>query len=169
MFEYSFEYLITNYISNIETEYSVELQNIQGIYTFNEEAKKEMSISFDPRIQLYVSPWADKFEQLQQKQYIKQSKRGIKNLWAIFDLPIDDIAQCEAIITNDIITEVFRQLYAYERPSGDEPLWTYLLRYERHSFYPQTTKGFFCDFIHVVCNWMRKIELHEDVAENTDL
>lgn len=169
MFEYSFEYLIIHYILDEQTEYTVQLQDVLGVYTFNEEAKSEMSISFDPRIQLHVSPWADKFVSLQKKLFVKQSMRGVDNLWAIFDLPKENIAKCDSIITSDIITEVFRQLYEYQRPSGEQSIWTYLLRYERHSFYPQNIKGFFCDFIHVVCNWKNQKEIDGDVAEKTAL
>lgn len=169
LFEYSFEYLMIHYISEKQTAHSVELKYVQGVYTFNEEAKKEMSISFNPRIQLHVSQWATKFEQLQQKLFIKQSMRGVDNLWAIFDLPKEDRAKCEAIITDDIVSEVFRQLYTDERPKGEQSLWIYLLRYERHSFYPKNLKGIFCDLIHVVCNLTVKEEKQGETIEGTDL
>ena len=171
MYEYSFEYLIIHFKANdYNYQYiSIDIRNVCALYTFDEDAKKEMSISFDPRIQLHVSPWADKFEELQRKLSIKQSQRGINNLWTIFDLPKEDFDKCSTIITPSIVQEVFRELYSNERPSGEQSIWTYLLRYERHSFYPKGMKGFFCDFIHVFCNYSKKQELSGEVAEETQL
>ena len=169
MYEYSFEYLIIHFkcqeISGQRIE--VDIKDVQGLYTFDEEAKKEMSISFDPRIQLHVSPWADKFKNLQQELNIEQTKRGIDNLWAIWKLPKEDRAKCEELITPEIVKEVFRELYTYERPSGHLPVWVYLLRYERHCSYPKDKLGFFGDAIHVFCNYKEGKELDGEVAEGT--
>ena len=171
LFEYSFEYMIIHFISDNENEQicSVGIGNVMGLYTFDEEAKKEMSISFDPRIKLQVSPWSEKFKALYNNRLISQSKRGIDNLWVIFGLSETDRKRCESIITDDIISEVFDELFSYKRPTGEQSIWTYLLRYERHSFYPKNTKGYFCDYIHVACNWMAKKEMQNDVATETAL
>lgn len=171
MYEYSFEYLIIQFRAeeNNNPYKLVDVKNIQGVYTFDSEAKTEMSISFDSRIQLHVSPWVDKFKKLQQRLTIKQSIRGVDNLWAIFGLPEEDRKKCEQLITAETVQEVFRELYANERPSGDLSIWTYLLRYERHSFYPKGMLGYFCDFIHVFCNYSKKVELSGEIAETTQL
>ena len=170
-FEYSFEYMVIHFISDNGNECPcpVSIENVRGLYTFDEEAKKEMSVSFDSRIKLHVSPWGEKFNTLHNNRLMLQSKRGIDNLWAIFDLSETDRKMCESIITDDIVSEVFDELFSYKRPTGEQSIWTYLLRYERHSFYPNNTKGYFCDYIHVACNWLKKIELQEDVAETTGL
>lgn len=171
LFEYSFEYMVIHFISDNGNEQPclVSIENIKGLYTFDEEAKKEMSISFDPRIKLHVSPWGEKFKTLYKNRLLSQSKRGIDNLWVIFGLSETDRKRCESIITDDIISEVFDELFSYKRPTGGQSIWTYLLRYERHSFYPKDTKGFFCDYIHVACNWMAKKEKLNDVATETAL
>lgn len=166
MYEYSFEYLIVHFKAQevVDQHIVIDIRDVQGLYTFDAEAKKEMSISFDPRIQLQVSPWADKFEKLQQKLNIEQNRRGIDNLWAVWGLTDDDRKKCEEIITPDIVQEVFRELYAYERPSGCLSVWVYLLRYERHSYYAKGMLGFFCDAIHVFCNYTARKELDGEVA-----
>jgi hypothetical protein len=167
MYEYSFEYLIIHFnADDYNDQYiSIDIRNVCALYTFDQEAKKEMSISFDPRIQLHVSPWADKFDKLQRNLSIKQSQRGIDNLWTIFDLRTEDLDKCREIITPSITQEVFRELYNYERPSGDQSIWTYLLRYERHSFYPKGMIGYFCDFIHVFCNITINCNLNKTVSK----
>lgn len=171
LFEYSFEYMVIHFVSDNGNEYPypINIEDVRRLYTFDEEAKKEMNVSFDSRIRLHVSPWGEKFKALHNNQLISQSKRGIDNLWAIFDLSETDRKMCESIITDDIVSEVFDELFSYKRPTGEQSIWTYLLRYERHSFYPKNTKGYFCDYIHVACNRLKKIELQEDVAETTEL
>ena len=171
LYEYSFEYLIIHFTSDrdVNEQFPVDIYNVKGLYTFDEEAKKEMEISFDVRIQLHVSPWSEKFRKLHESLQIKQSLRGIDNLWTIFSLSEEEKNKCEQLITSDIIKEVFRELYAYERPSGDQSIWTYLMRYERHSFYPKGMIGYFCEFIHVYCNFSKKQELNGEVAEATQL
>lgn len=88
LFEYSFEYLIIH----TETEnykgssFDVQMNEVQNVFVFNLEAKKEMSISFDPRIQIHISPWTKWFDELQKNLFINQSMRGIDNLWHIFNL-----------------------------------------------------------------------------------
>ena len=68
-----------------EYPYPINIEDVRGLYTFDEEAKKEMNVSFDSRIRLHVSPWGEKFKALYNNQLMSQSKRGIDNLWAIFD------------------------------------------------------------------------------------
>lgn len=171
LFEYSFEYMVIHFISDNENEYPypISIEDVRGLYTFDEEAKKEMSVSFDSRIRLYVSPWSEKFKTLHNNRLISQSKRGIDNLWTIFGLSETDRKMCESIITDDIVSEVFDELFSYKRPTGEQSIWTYLLRYERHSFYPKNTEGYFCDYIHVACNWRKQEEQKEDVAQTTGL
>lgn len=171
LFEYSFEYMVIHFVSDNGNEYPypINIEDVRGLYTFDEEAKKEMNVSFDSRIRLHVSPWGEKFKALHNNQLMSQSKRGIDNLWAIFDLSETDRKICESIITDDIVFEVFDELFSYKRPTGEQSIWTYLLRYERHSFYPKNTKGYFCDYIHVACNWMAKKEMQNDVATETAL
>ena len=130
LFEYSFEYMVIHFISDNGNEYPypISIKDVRGIYTFNEEAQKEMSVSSET-----------------------------------------DRKMCESIITDDVVSEVFDELFSYKRPTGEQSIWTYLLRYERHSFYPKNTKGYFCDYIHVACNWMAKKEMQNDVAIETTL
>lgn len=95
-FEYSFEYMVIHFISDNGNECPcpVSIENVRGLYTFDEEAKKEMSVSFDSRIKLHVSPWGEKFNTLHNNRLMLQSKRGIDNLWAIFDLSGNRPGRC---------------------------------------------------------------------------
>ena len=135
--------MVIHFVSDNGNEYPypINIEDVGALY-FDEEAK-EMNVSFDSRIRLHVSPWGEKFKALHNNQLMSQSKRGIDNLWAIFDLSETDRKICESIITDDIVFEVFDELFSYKRPTGEQSIWTYLLRYERYSFYPKNTKGYF--------------------------
>ena len=37
------------------------------------------------------------------------------------------------------------ELYENRHPSGKRPIWVYIMRYERHAFYPPNTIGAFMD------------------------
>ncbi len=169
MYEYSFEYLIIHFKAKDfnAQRIVIDISEVQALYTFDEEAQKEMSISFDDRIQLQVSPWAARFEDRQRKINIKQNRRGVDNLWAVWELTEEDRRKCEQIITPEIVDEVFCEQYKNERPSGNLPVWVYLLRYERHSSYHQGMLGFFCDAINVFCNYKSQKEVEDEVAETT--
>lgn len=171
-YDYSFEYLMIHFVSeegNNTAPIDVNIQQVKKIYAFDEEAQKEMSISFDPRIEIACSPWSEKFATLHEQLLLKQSYRGVNNLWTLFELTQEDLNKCKKIIPNEAIEEAFRGFYANERPTGELSIWTYLLRYERHSLYPKDMRGFFCDYIHVFCNYSDKREFLEGEAENTNL
>lgn len=171
MFEYSFEYLVIHFHTDQfkGPSFLISIADVDSIYAFNEEAKEEMSISFDPKIQILVSPWTNWFTELQQKLYLKQCLQGVDNIWHILDLDEKEKKDCSEIITKDIISEVIRQLFAHKRPEGEQSLWIYLMRYERHSMYPKNLAGYFYDFIHLYCNWLSKKELSGEIAEETEV
>lgn len=171
VYDYSFEYLIIHFVSEDEESQidSIDIKNVKNIYAFDEMAKREMSISFDPRIQIHISPWEKKFSELHEKMLVEQSMLGIDNIWTIFGLPQEDIAKCKELIPDAIVRDSFQRFYSNVQVSGSLPLWSYLLGYERHSFYPKNMRGFFCDLIHVACSWTAQRTINEDVAETTEI
>lgn len=165
-YEYSFEYLIINFLS--ESAEKVDIDKVNCVYALDEQARKEMASSLDYRIHIQVSPWAEDFKLLNFEQNKINSLRGIDNLWKIFNLPIEEKEKCKEIISKGVQDEVFRELSQNTRPAGDLPIWAYLLRYERHSYYPNDIRGFFCDSIHVFMNRLKKQEQQDGCAEQSD-
>ena len=49
------------------------------------------------------------------------------------------------------------------------PIWVYLMRYERHSFYPKDSLGYFMDIVHIVVNFMAKQEVDDMTVESTGI
>lgn len=166
-YDYTTEYLVLHYLG--EGNKCVKIEDLQAVYALDEEAQKKLSVHYDPRIRLQVSPWADKFKQRQIDTHINQSYKGVENVWKIFDLSDEDRKKCDSIVGRDVVAEVFRELYDNKRPSGDLSPFVYLLRYERHSLYYKDKRGFFSDFVHIYLNCTEKEELDIDVTEKTDI
>ncbi len=172
-FEYSFECLMLHFMKEASEKELVnvrlDITQVHRIYVFDEEAKREMEISFGPQLQVHVSKWSDSFNNLKIEKYKEQNLKGVDNLWKIFDLDETNKRLCRDIITDDILSEIFEELFLDKRPNGDLPVWVYLLRYERHSFYPKNKVGTFCDLIHVVLSKVKEEEEKADVAQNTKI
>ena len=43
------------------------------------------------------------------------------------------------------------------------------MRYERHSFYPKESLGYFMDIVHIIVNFMSKKEVEDYIVESTDI
>ncbi len=166
-YEYSFEYLIIEFnAESFAPNQQVRIKDLLALYAFDYAAKREMETSFDPRIEVLVSPWGKKFEQLQDKLTIQQNLQGVDNVWQVFNLTEENKKLCSQIITDKVVNDAFSLLFANKKAEGELSIWTYLLRYERHSPYPRSTAGYFCDALHAFCNFGQKTSLIEDVAES---
>ncbi len=171
LFESSFTYLIIKYES-LEYSYdnpAVNIEEVTNVYPLDYEAKKEFETSFDAHIRVENPIWADAYTAIQKLRTKRDCEKGANNLWQLFK-PAARISDCKEIITEDILNEVVEELYANRRPQGDLPIWVYLLRYERHAFYPQGNVGYFFDAVNVVINQKSFKEISNSlVVENTDV
>lgn len=96
----------------------------------------------------------------------QECKKGAKNILQIIGFDKSDF-KYEEFITDAIIKEIVDELYEDRRPTGNLSLWVYLLRYERHDFYPQNILGCFMDMVNIVCNCHAKREVSENDIKNT--
>lgn len=154
-FDYSYEYVIIHFKKEnyCGTSMIVSITDVEAVYALDDEAQKMIALSMDERIELKLSPWSRPFKQLKFNRMISNSYKGVDNVWTIFSLPADAKATCAQVIKDEYVEEALQEIIHNRRPSGDLSLWVYLLRYERHAYYTHNTRGFFCDFIHVACNW----------------
>lgn len=125
-------------------------------------------MSFDERIRIENPIWPESVWSLQKQQQFNDCLKGAANLREILGFKDSD-HKCKEIISDDIVREVVNELYDDIRPSGNLSIWVYLLRYERHSYYPQTTLGYFMDMVNVGCNRMGKKEVVEDDIKSTKI
>ena len=125
-------------------------------------------MSFDERIRIENPIWPESVWSLQKQQQFNDCLKGAANLREILGFKDSDY-KCKEIISDDIVREVVNELYDDIRPSGNLSIWVYLLRYERHSFYPQNVLGCFMDMANVVCNRQQKQEVDESSVMQTNI
>ena len=169
-FDSAFAYLIIHYVKDSTKGLAndVYIEEVQNIYPLDFESKEVFAMSFDERIRIENPIWPDSVWNLQKQQQFNDCLKGAANLRAILGFSNSD-HECKKIISDDIVREVVNELYEENRPTGDLPIWVYLLRYERHSYYPQSTLGYFMDMVNVVCNRMASREVEEDDIKNTQI
>lgn len=168
-FEMSFEYVLINYVTDEEDPIStVRIENVLGLYALDEQSINSLSVRLDPRIVINPPLWPNVMNEIRMAKSFESCKRGINNMWKIFNLDESDKHRCSAIVTDAIINEVVRENYNDEQPSGDLPIWVYLLRYQRHEMYPQNDMGYFLDTVHVFTNWHFK-DSNQFNTEATDV
>lgn len=168
-FESTFSYLLIHYTKCSGRCNDVHISEVKHIYPLDLEAKRELSQSFDPRIKIEDPLWPDVVLELQIKQSIEGCKNGAYNIWKIYDIT-GNIEEIESTyITSSVIKEVISELYTSKHPQGEQPIWVYAMRYERHGFYPQKFVGCFMDAIHVIFNYIKQQEIDADAIEGTNI
>ena len=169
-FDSAFAYLIIHYVkaSSNRLANDVNIEEVQNIYPLDFESKEAFAMSFDERIRIENPIWPESVWSLQKQQQFNDCLKGAANLREILGFKDSDY-KCKEIISDDIVREVVNELYDDIRPSGNLSIWVYLLRYERHSYYPQTTLGYFMDMANVVCNRQQKQEVDESSVMQTNI
>lgn len=165
-FDSTFTYIFLHYENNSGRINDINIADVRGIYPLDNEAKTELSFSLDPRIKINAPLWPDAVLNLQKKQSIQDCKNGASNIWKIYNLP-ESIEETEQIVNDKILTEVVDELYENRHPSGKLPIWVYIMRYERHAFYPPNTIGAFMDAVNAIFNYMAGREVYSDEIEST--
>ena len=169
-FDNTFAYLIIHYIkeSSSASSNDIFIEEVRHIYPLDKESKDNFEMSFDDRIRIDDPIWSDASWIFQKQQMVRECIKGAHNLRRILGFDIDS-SDCRDIVSDDIVEEVVNELYEDIRPSGEMSIWTYLLRYERHSFYPHNTVGCFMDMVNVVCNRHAKMEVEEGDIQGTEI
>lgn len=166
-FDSSFAYLILHYEKkdSLSNPATISIEEVQHIFPLDLEAKKEFESSFDEHIRIDNPIWDNAVSLIQKRQMFDSSMQGTRNVFNIFKL--EGLQFCKSIIDDISVEEMLSDVYDNIRPNGDKPIWTYLMRYERHSFYPKDTLGFYMDVVHVICNFMAKREVDDYEVEGT--
>lgn len=161
VYEYSFEYLLIRFLDSDEDILvrTVHIEQVMAVYTFDERAKYELSISFDPRIKIQVSVWKEWFHEKWRQSFRQQCEQGVVAVWSLFGLSDEDKRVCEETISKEIKDEIFELIFSGRRPEGELSPWIYLFLYERHATYPKDkNKGYFLDYIHTCISFFEKKE-----------
>ena len=165
-FDSTFTYLFIHYESNLGRVNDINIADVRGLYPLDQEAKTELSLSLDPRIKINEPLWPDAVFNLQKRQTVQDCKNGASNIWKIYNLS-DSIEDMKNVINDSVIGEVVNELYENRRPNGELPIWVYIMRYERHAFYPNNTIGAFMDTVNAIFNFSQKREVDSAEIEST--
>lgn len=165
-FDSTFTYLFIHYESNFGRVNDINIADVRGLYPLDKEAKTELSLSLDPRIRINQPLWPDAVFNLQKRQTIQDCKNGASNIWKIYNLS-DSIEDMNNVINDSVIGEVVDELFENRRPNGELPIWVYIMRYERHAFYPNNTIGAFMDTVNAIFNFSQKREVDSAEIEST--
>ena len=170
-FESSFTYLIIHYTKGDGEdagEYSfVHIEELRHIFPLDREAKREFETSFDEHIKIDDPIWSDAVSLVKKKQLLHSSMQGARNVFHVFKL--DGFDKCKEVISDETIERLLADVYENIRPQGDLPIWVYLMRYERHSFYPKGSFGYFMDVVHIIVNFLSKQEEDDSAVEGTNI
>lgn len=168
-FESSFAYLIINFTKTNDADDSsfVIITEVKHIFPLDIEAKREYESSFDEHVKIDNPIWPDAISLIKKRQLYQSSMQGVRNIFNIFKL--EGIEKYKGLISEDTVEEMLSNVYEDIRPSGDVPIWVYLMRYERHSFYPKESLGYFMDIVHIIVNFMSKKEVEDYIVESTDI
>lgn len=167
-FDYTFTIVVIHFKSELDIPKTVYIEDVLHIYPLDSDSKRQIEISFDSRIRIESPIWENQVHELQEQFLYESSKKGILNLWHLLDIK-QDINEKKSIISDTEIKELVHEAFSSKRPKGDLSFWVYLLRYERHGFYPKTSVGYFYDLINVFINYKSKEEMLPESVENTGI
>lgn len=167
-FDYSFTILVIHFKNDLNEYGRLNIEDVQNIFALDDEAKREIEISYDSRIKINPPLWHDIFRSLQIRFLIEDAKRGALNIWHILKVntPIESVSN---ILSEKEIHEIIEEVVNDRRPVGNLSFWVYLLRYERHGFFPKNTLGCFYDVINVFINTYKQQECQSEVIESTEI
>lgn len=157
-FDYSFTVLLVHFMNNHIDDGKLYIEEVQGISAINIEDKRTIEISYDPRIRIDDPIWPEAQRVFHERFFYENAKKGARNVWKILGIE-QNISDFESILPDEDIKEIVREVQNDKRPTGDLSFWIYLLRYERHTFFPKDAIGFFMDIIIVFMNTYGKVEL----------
>lgn len=167
-FDYSFTVLLVHFNSEHIEDGKIYIQEVQHIFALDEKAKKEIEISYDSRIRIDDPIWPGMIDKLQECFLYEDTKKGVHNIWNILKInqPITDVNH---ILPDSELKEVVTEVYKDNRPQGPLSFWVYLLRYERHGYFPKYTLGYMMDLVSVFINTMSRREQPSEAIEGTDI
>lgn len=168
-FDYTYTVLLVHFRNDhIEEDGKINIEEVQNIFALDTEAKRTIEISYDTRIRIEDPIWLDAPQKLHEQFLYEDFKKGASNIWKILNID-EPLSEVESILPDNSLKEIAREVQNDKRPDGDLSFWVYLLRYERHGFFPKTTVGFFMDLINVYINAIQKREMPSESIETTGI
>ena len=162
-FDYSMEYYIVHVCSDKKNFKQIEIGDVQHIFALDFDSVK-VGLQLDPPVKLEAPLWESAYEKFQIALMQKSAEEGVCNTFEAFGLSFE--VKRKKFITKKDITKILTLSYQGKRPKGAMSIWTYLIMYERHRYYPKDTRAYFLDALHVWANYLKHQELDMPVSES---
>lgn len=167
-FESPFAYLVINFEKEDGSDKSeLFIADVKHLFPLDGNAKVEFETSFDEKIKIEDPLWPSALSKLQKRMMLEDSKLGVLNVFKVFG--IEESLKKIEFISEESIASMLGDVYDGLPCRDNDPLWVYLMRYERHSYYPKTSVGYFMDVVHIFCNYLRKESCDEEFVESTEV
>lgn len=167
-FESPFAYLVINFEKEDGSDKSeLFIADVKHLFPLDGNAKVEFETSFDEKIKIEDPLWPSALSKLQKRMMLEDSKLGVLNVFNVFG--IEESLKNIEFISEESIASMLGDVYDGLPCRENDSLWVYLMRYERHSYYPKTSVGYFMDVVHVFCNYLRKESCNEEFVESTEV
>ena len=157
-FGYSIDYYLVHVISPKASYF--EIDDILDIIALDKDSFR-IGLSLSPEIRLKEPIFEKYYVDFQIANEIIDSKKGIDNIFSIFNLKTP-----KALIKKTEFETTIRDTLLENTIDGDKGLWYYLLRYGRHQPYPKDNRGYFLDAIHAFLNFEKKKEMDVSVTKS---
>ena len=167
-FDYSFTVILVHFQNDHVENGKLYIQEVLNIFALDEDAKREIEISYDKRIRIENPIWPNFTTLLQERFLYEDAKKGPYNIWTILKIE-ETLADFQTILTDEALKEIAHEVQNDLRPKGNLSFWIYLLRYERHGFFPMNTAGYFMDIVNVYINTIQNKEMPSEVIESTGI
>jgi hypothetical protein len=167
-FEYTFTMLLIHIEADLRSNGLVYIEDVRNIYPLDLEAKREIENSFDERIRIENPLWPDFTASIQKQFLYEGAKKGASNIWNILKIkqPINSVSE---ILPDTDLKELSHEVFTASKAHGGWSFWFYLLRYQRHGYFPKNSIGYFMDLINVFINFKNKQELPAENVETTNI
>lgn len=166
--DYSFTVLIVHFSGELDENGYLDIESVQNIFALDEQAKKEIEISYDSRIKIQNPVWPEVFKELEYRFFFEDLKKGAKNIWKILHIPAP-INEVNYILSDSDIKTLITYMGDDKKLEGKHSFWVYLMHYQRHAYFPKNSLGLFFDLINVYLNTLKGQELPGETTESTNI
>ena len=136
-----------------DPSWEIKVKEVESVFAIDANSLSALRGRLGDNIIVKEPLWPEVVDEIEQEFYFQDRKGGVDNVWSVFGIAPAIKEKCAQVITDSVIREYVREVFFQKRPSGDLPVWNYLLMYERHDPYPKDNTGYMMDAVHVFVNF----------------
>ena len=157
-FDYSIDYFLIHV--QCPKVSSIEIDDIVEVFPLDRDSSR-VGLSLSPEIKLGEAIFEYSYIDFQISNEIIDARKGIDNIFSIFDLE-----RPKTFMKKADFEKIICDFYLDAPIAGKNSIWYYLLRYERHQSYPKDNRGFALDAIHAFLNYEKKADIDLSIVNS---